>query len=112
MNEFMMELFKIFIMLLGAILTYKVVPVIKGKVTADQINQAYFWVQIAVNAAEQLWQQAGKGQDKKEYVIAFLKSKGITITEQELDALIEAAVYEMNRAKNLLEKDLSLSEGR
>ena len=40
---------------------------------------------------------------KKDYVLQFIKrDKGITITDEELDALIESAVYEINRAKGML----------
>jgi len=58
----------------------------------------------AVAAAEQI------EEDKKTYVLKFIRDKGVTITDQELDALIEAAVYEINRAKCLLFKDLDVSE--
>ena len=105
MNEFMFEIAKILILLLGATLTYKVVPLIQGKVTAEQLNQIAFWVQIAVTAAEQIWQQSGKGPDKKAYVQEFLAQKGIQIDNEALDALIEAAVYELKSTKQLLYND-------
>lgn len=61
-------------------------------------------------AAEQM-KDAGllpDGQEKKDFVLQFVKDKGITITDEELNALIEAAVYEINKAKHLLFKDLDL----
>ena len=87
---------KVIIPILGAILTYLIVPFIKSKTTKEQRENACFWVKIAVNAAEQVYKEKGQGKLKKEYVVAFLTSKGIDITMEELDVLIEAAVKELN----------------
>lgn len=87
---------KVLIPILGAILTYLIVPFIKQKTTKEQRENIYFWVQVAVGAAEMVYKEKGQGKLKKEYVVDFLVSKGINITIQELDALIEAAVKELN----------------
>ena len=87
---------KVLIPLLGAIITYLIVPLIKQKTTKEQRENIYFWVRVAVQAAEMIFNEKGKGKDKKQYVIDFLTSKGINITIQELDVLIEAAVKELN----------------
>lgn len=88
---------KIIIPILGAVVTYILVPWIKEKTTAEQQKNIKFLVQVAVNAAEQIFEEAGQGDKKKQYVIDFLNSKGINITEKELDILIEAAVFELNK---------------
>lgn len=98
------------IALIGAIITYYVIPVLKGKISAEQWNEITKWVKIAVAAAEQMKDAGIINVPKKDFVLEFLRDKGITITDSELDALIEAAVFEINKAKNLLEKDLSLQE--
>lgn len=85
--------------LLGTVITYIVIPYIKSKTTKEQRESVVFWVQIAVNAAEQIYKGKGQGKDKKQYVIEFLNSKGIQITEDQLDALIEATVFEINKIK-------------
>ena len=54
-------------------------------------------MKIAVSAAEQIFKGSGRGEEKKQYVIAWLKERGFTVDENELDALIEAAVYELNQ---------------
>ena len=54
-------------------------------------------MKIAVSAAEQIFKGSGRGEEKKQYVIAWLKERGFTVDEAELDALIEAAVYELNQ---------------
>ena len=70
--------------LIAALITAFVIPYIKGKTTANQQQQINAWVRIAVTAAEQIYTGSGRGAEKKEYVINWL------------DALIEAAVYDLN----------------
>jgi len=93
---------KVLIPLLGAILTYLIVPLILQKTTRQQRENIYFWVTVAVQAAEMIYKEKGQGKLKKEYVVTFLQSKGINITIQELDVLIEAAVKELNLAQEKL----------
>ncbi len=99
MNDGMIKIILALIGLLGTIITYIVIPYIKSKTTKEQRESVVFWVQIAVNAAEQIYIGEGQGKDKKQYVIELLNSKGIQITEDQLDVLIEAAVFEMNKIK-------------
>lgn len=98
------------ITLIMAIITYFVIPVLRGKISAERLKILIDWVMIAVKAAEQMKAAGLITVPKKDFVIAFLKDKGVTITDEELDALIEAAVFEINKAKNLLEKDLALQD--
>jgi len=57
-------------------------------------------VETCVNAAEQIYKEL-KGKEKlekvKENIVAMLNEKGLTISELEMDMLIEAAVAEMNK---------------
>jgi len=94
-------IFTALIALIGAIITYYVIPLLKGKISADNWTDIINWVKIAVDAAEQMKKVGKITVPKKDYVISFLKGKGITITDQELDALIEAAVFEINKAKTV-----------
>ena len=96
-------LVKVIIPILGAIITYLIVPFIKQKTTKEQRENIYNLVKIAVHAAEQMADAGLISTPKKEYVIDFLTSKGINITIQELDVLIEAAVQELNMAQKALE---------
>lgn len=78
-----------------AIITTFVVPYIKSKTTLEQQTQINTWVKIAVSAAEQVYEGPGKGDQKKAYVLTWLAGHGIAIDEDKLDAMIEAAVYEL-----------------
>lgn len=81
---------------LCAVVTCVLVPYIKSKTTTEQQKEINAWVKIAVAAAEQIYTGSGRGEEKKAYVINWLREHGITVDEAKLDALIEAAVYELN----------------
>ena len=83
--------------LIGVVITCILGPFIRSKTTAEQQKEINAWVKIAVSAAEQIFKGSGRGEEKKQYVIAWLKERGFTVDENELDALIEAAVYELNQ---------------
>ncbi len=75
------------------------IPYIKTKVTAEQFNTIKLWVQVAVQAAEMLYVGSGRGEEKKKYVLDFLKSKGFTLNMEEIENLIEAAVLELKQSQ-------------
>lgn len=82
--------------LIVAIVTAFVIPWIKSKTTAQQREDLVAWVKIAVSAAEQLYKDKGAGADKKRYVLDFLNSHGVIIDENAVNAVIEAAVKQLN----------------
>ncbi|OPZ65870.1 MAG: Phage holin protein (Holin_LLH) [Firmicutes bacterium ADurb.Bin506] len=82
--------------LIVAVITAFVIPYIKSKTTAQQQQAINSWVRIAVTAAEQIYVGSGRGAEKKEYVLQFLAEHGIKLDGARIDALIEAAVYELN----------------
>lgn len=96
---------KVIIPILGAIITYILVPFFKSKTTKQQRENIYFWVRVAVQAAEMIYREKGQGKLKKEYVVEFLISKGIGITTEELDVLVEAAVKELNMAQEKIKTE-------
>ena len=89
---------QIVIALLGAMVTYAVIPYIKSKTTLAQQKEIMEYVSIAVTAAEQIYNGSGRGKEKKAYVIQWLKDRGIVVDEEKIDAMIESAVHNMNSA--------------
>ena len=81
--------------LIAVVITAIVIPYIKSKTTVAQQQQINAWVKIAVTAAEQIYVGTGRGVEKKAHVLNFLKAKGITVDVDSVDAMIEAAVYEL-----------------
>ncbi len=88
------------IALAAALVTAFVIPWIKSKTTAAQREEIEAWVRIAVTAAEQIYSGAGKGKEKKKYVLDFLAEKNLKIDEESVDLMIESAVKEMNDTFN------------
>lgn len=83
------------IMLIAAIISAVVIPWIRSKTSAAQFEQIEMWVTVAVEAAEQLYVGSGRGAEKKAYVLEFLNSKGFNLEWDEIDAMIEAAVFNL-----------------
>ena len=81
--------------LIAAIITAIIIPYIKSRTTAQQQAQINAWVRIAVSAAEQIYVGSGRGEEKKAYVINWLREHGVTVDESKLNAMIEAAVYDL-----------------
>ena len=90
------------IALLSAVVTTFLIPYLKQKLTEEKQKKLMFWVQTAVKAAEQIY-GSKTGQQKKEYVVAFLLSKGIVFDVDEVTALVESEVYKLTAAANNME---------
>lgn len=80
-----------------AVVTCVLIPYIKSKTTTEQQKEINAWVKIAVSAAEQIYTGSGRGEEKKAYVLEWLRSHGVTVDDEKLDAMIEAAVYELTQ---------------
>lgn len=93
-----------------AVVTCVLIPYIKSKTTAEQQAEINAWVKIAVSAAEQIYSGSGRGEEKKAYVVEWLRSHGITLDSEKLDAMIEAAVYELKQGI-LLADGVTIVEG-
>lgn len=87
-------IFEFIITLISAVISCFLIPTLKKKLTKEKQEQLSYWVKIAVRAAEQLY-GSKTGQQKKEYAIGFLLSKGIVFDVDEVTALIESEVYKL-----------------
>lgn len=90
------ELMQAIIALVSVLITTFLIPFLKKKLSAERLEELKKWVGIAVKAAEQLY-GSKTGQQKKEYVVAFLLSKGIVFDVDEVNALIESEVYKLTQ---------------
>lgn len=85
--------------LLALLVTYKLIPWLKAKLTTEQQAQLRAAVKVSVFAAEQLY-GAGNGPEKMKFVKQYLMNHGYDVNPIE----IEAAVGEyINNALNMLE---------
>lgn len=94
MNIDYTEFLQAVITLLATLITTFLVPYLRKKLSAEKLDELRKWVSVAVNAAEQLYKDKS-GIDKKEFVVAFLLSKGIVFDVDEVNALIESEVHKL-----------------
>lgn len=101
------QIFSAVITLLCTIITCVVVPWVKSKVSAENLAKAKVWVKIAVQSAEMIFNEVGKGKDKKHYVVEFvsklLLDAHISMTYDEINNLIESAVLELKIKESVTE---------
>ena len=89
-------IFNAIVALIAAVTSCFVIPWLKSHLTASQREELMEWAKIAVAAAEQIYGGQGRGEEKKEYVLAFLESKGFTFDAETINNAIEAAVNQLN----------------
>ena len=73
------------------------VPVLKAKLGEERLQTLQSWVAVGVQAAEQLF-GSGEGARKKDYVLSLLLSKGLVRNVDDVTALLESEVYQMNQS--------------
>lgn len=102
MREITLEALKLLIMVTVLVLTRFVVPWLKAKTQNETMQAVLDWTMQAVLAAEQA-HQAQTGAERKYIVTEFIKNiliqKNISLSDEELNTLIEAAVLQMNANK-------------
>ncbi len=80
-------IFQAILALLGAIITYWLVPYVKSKATAQQQANVAILVRTAVQAAEQLY-GAGMGKAKLDYAQQWLNERGVKYSRAEIEAAV------------------------
>ena len=80
-------IFQAILALLGAIITYWLVPYVKSKATAQQQANVAVLVRTAVAAAEQLY-GAGMGKAKLDYAQQWLNERGVKYSRAEIEAAV------------------------
>lgn len=98
MNEIIYEIIKLAVMVSVLVFTRYMIPWIKDKIGMEKLAVIEKWVKYAVQATQQVhWDIPGK--DRKAIVTDFLKkilqAKNISISDEQLNILIEAAVKQM-----------------
>lgn len=103
MNDLTFNILKIVISVVAALVGYYLVPFLKEKIKEAKYQDLVKAVTIAVEAAEQTFKETGMGKVKKEdvikYITEYLNSNKIDISVEQLDKLIESAVFQLNKGK-------------
>ncbi len=82
--------------IIGALCARHLIPWLKSKFTASELEKVLTIVSVAVEAAEQMATAFGwSGEEKFQYVVDYIEKNGYTIDIDTLTAYIESAVYEL-----------------
>lgn len=104
MRDIILELLKLTIMIATLLITRYLVPWFKAKTQNETMHALIDWAIQAVLAAEQA-HKAQSGPERKAIVTRFLKQileqKNLALSDEEIDVMIEAAVKQMNAAKEI-----------
>lgn len=98
MNEIVFEVLRLVVLLAVFVVTCYIIPWIRGKIGQDRLDEISKWVNAAVLMAQQVY-SAKTGAERKAIVIDILRNiltaKNISISDDQLEILIEAAVKAM-----------------
>ena len=99
MNDLSFTILKVVVSVATALISVYVIPLLREKFKNEKYNQIFEIVEVAVRAAEQTIKGSGMGAVKKDQVVDFVMNwatdHGILITMEQLDQLIECAVYNL-----------------
>lgn len=105
MNSIIFEILQFVVIVAIIIVTKYLVPILKTKLQSSEYDYIYEMIYGAVTYAEQTIQGSGKGETKKAEVVTILKNlfsnAKIDISDEQLNVLIESAVYVMNDEKTV-----------
>lgn len=78
-----------------------VIPWLKAKISKDQIETLNYYLELAVKCANQIYTEE-QWQEKKQYVTNYIvdvinNKLSLTLTEQDIDTLIEGMVNHVKR---------------
>ena len=103
MNDILYEVVKAVVIVAVMAFVRYFIPFAKTTVEHSKYKWVADLVESAVKAAEQQIAESHAGESKKSLAVAFVKGvlaeNHVSISDEQIDALIEAAVYAMNEKK-------------
>lgn len=78
----------------GAVVPFVLIVAAGVLIRSYRSDNVIKWVKIAVNAAEQIYNESGQGKEKFKYVSEWISQK-FNISKKDLKNIIESAVFEM-----------------
>jgi len=80
-----------------ALVSAFLIPWLREKCSVQQLERLILWADIAVAAAEQLYDDLD-GEKKRQYVLDFLNRRGCKLDEEAVEKTLEAAVLRLHTA--------------
>lgn len=104
MNDLVFEIIRAIVVIAIMALVRYAIPVLKTKAKESNLSWLYDWAVYAVKAAQQTNTGTGMGAAKKaivkEFLLELIKEYNVTITDSQLENLIESAVYAMKQEES------------
>jgi LL-H family phage holin len=102
MNDAMNILFKLALTIIFVVITNAIIPYLKSKIDDARWAKLIDIVQVAVEAAEQTIHEPGpiKKESVMMFLVNWLSANEIQVSNEEIDRLVEHAVYVMNERKS------------
>lgn len=105
---------EIVITLLGAIITFMIIPWIKSKLDSNQWNNLNEYAAVFVKCAEMIFKGTNLGKDKKKWVIekltAIAEEHNLKFSAEAIEAALENAVSDMNEKKNKDKEEIAIQD--
>ena len=103
-NEILFNILRIAVVVIGVLITRFLIPWIKSKTEGTNIQIVFSLISELVDAAEQAhYGEKGTGKEKKAEVMNLIKQycdkHHIGLSEDQISALIESAVWSLNYDK-------------
>lgn len=99
MNDILYEVLKSVVVLVLILITRYAIPYLKQKIENSKYDWVVKWVDIAVKSTEQTIFGDKMGPKRKAIVTRFIKEmllqKNILLSDEQLDNIIESAVFAM-----------------
>ena len=103
MNGILFEILKAVVILLIILAGRYIIPYLKQLAEEKKFDWVVKWAEIAVKSAEQTVFGDKKGEERKAIVTEFIRKlllqKNISLSEEQLKNIIEAAVFAMKGGK-------------
>ena len=100
MKDILYTILQLATMIIAAVIARYVIPWLKEKIGEQRLDEIAAWAVWAVDWAEQIIVTPGSGAQRKTMVMDFLmdiiEKKGVPLTEDQLEVLIESAVRQMH----------------
>ena len=104
MNDIIFEVIRAVLVIGIMVVVRYAVPYLKSRINGTDLEWIYAWAVKAVKAAEQTVTGEHAGAQKKAIVKEFLqtvaKEKNLAITDEQIENLIESAVYVMKQEES------------
>lgn len=99
MSDILYEILKSVLVLVLILISRYAVPYLKQRLENSKYDWVVKWAEIAVRSTEQTVFGDKKGAERKAIVTKFIKEmllqKNVSISDEQLDSIIEAAVFAM-----------------